>query len=211
MQKLNHYSVEEVIDTYQISRIKQMPALKEWLDAPPFALQPHETSLIESLTQELDDGQYAWNEEELKMLFISPVFRVSTLSTGQTLKTFFERSISGIVRDHKISVVVDCMVATASKSGRPQAPYFFLQEFKRTKSDTHDPEGQMLAAMILSQELNQDEKPLYGSWVQGAFWRFTALKGSEYSTSSAFDATKLQDLYQIVFILRKLKDLILAP
>jgi hypothetical protein len=101
------------------------------------------------------------------------------------------------------------MVASPKNSGRPNAPYFFLQEFKRSKADDNDPEGQMLAAMILAQELNKDGKPLYGCWLQGRIWYFTVLNGNEYCVSKLFDASDAEDLLRIVFILRKLKDLIL--
>jgi hypothetical protein len=67
----------------------------------------------------------------------------------------------------------------------------------------------MLAAMILSQELNKDNKPLYGCWLQGKNWNFTTLTDKNYCVSKQFDATEMEDLQQIVFILRKLKDLIL--
>jgi hypothetical protein len=67
----------------------------------------------------------------------------------------------------------------------------------------------MLAAMILAQELNQDGKPIYGCWLQGKVWNFTTLIGRDYCVSRLYDATNPEDLRQIVFILRKLKDLIL--
>ena len=66
--------------------------------------------------------------EELKINFIGAVFRIAQLNVKGGLKTFFERAISGIVQGKKISVIVDCMVASPRKSGNPQAPYFFLQE-----------------------------------------------------------------------------------
>lgn len=125
------------------------------------------------------------------------------------MQVFYERSMSGEVEGVKISVKVDGMVATPTNANRPKVPYFFLQEFKRSLGDDHDPEGQMLAAMILAQELNKDGKPLYGCWLQGKNWNFTTLIGRNYCVSKQFDATEIEDLHQIVFILRKLKDLIL--
>ena len=67
----------------------------------------------------------------------------------------------------------------------------------------------MLAAMILGQSLNNDEKPIYGCWLQGVAWRFTVLKNLDYSVSRSFDATNPDELIQIVFILRKLKKILL--
>jgi hypothetical protein len=96
-----------------------------------------------------------------------------------------------------------------TQSGRPKSPYFFMQDFKQSLGDGHDPEGQMLAAMILAQFLNQDDKPIYGCWIQGRFWYFTVLIGKDYCVSKPFNATEVDDLLQIVFILRHLKILIL--
>jgi hypothetical protein len=150
-----------------------------------------------------------WNEEELKINFISIVLFAAQLDEPKRINTYFERRLTGKVKDKPISVKVDCMLATPMKSGRPKSPYFFLQEYKRTKGDDHDPEGQMLAAMILGQDLNADSKPIYGSWVQGANWRFTVLKGTDYCVSKTYDATDAIELLEIVFILKRLKLLIL--
>lgn len=210
MERLNHYSIEEVIDTYQIIRIKNCSILQDWLNAPITTLKEHETELLNQLPLELDEWQYAWNEEELKMNFIAPLLRIANLNQKGVIGTFFERKIKGKVKEIAISVTCDCLVATPKLSGNPDLPYFFLQEYKRSKGDSHDPEGQMLAAMLLAQELNQDNKPIYGCWLQGKNWNFTVLHGLDYCVSQQFDATKQGELAQIVFVLRKLKALILA-
>jgi hypothetical protein len=101
------------------------------------------------------------------------------------------------------------MVATPTLSGLPKTPYFFLQEFKRSLGDDHDPEGQMLAAMILAQAMNNEGKYMYGCWIQGRIWQFTTLLDKNYCVSQAFDATNEADLTQIIFIMRQLKTLIL--
>ena len=67
----------------------------------------------------------------------------------------------------------------------------------------------MLAAMILAQEKNQDQNPVYGCWIQGRFWYFTTLIGKSYCVSNPFNATNAQDLLKITLILRKLKENIL--
>ena len=141
--------------------------------------------------------------------FISFVILFAQIEVPKVVNTYYERHFSGKVQQIPISLIVDFMIATPTFSGRPKLPYFFLQEFKRQLGDSHDPEGQMLAAMILAQDKNQDGKPLYGSWIQGRFWYFTTLIGKDYCVSKPFDATDPQALLQIVFILRRLKELIL--
>ena len=166
MEKVNHYSIDAVLDSYSIEVVSECEHLDNWLAAPPSELSTLDKLLLAELPEELRENERSWNEEELKINFIGAVFRIAQLNVKGVLKTFFERAISGTVQGKKISVVVDCMVASPRKSGNPQAPYFFLQEFKRSKGDRHDPEGQMLAAMILAQELNHDGLPLYGCWIK---------------------------------------------
>jgi hypothetical protein len=209
MEKLNHYSIEEVIDTYQIVKVKNCQVLQKWLNVLPEKLNDYEFNLLNQLAQEMDESQYAWNEEELKMNFIAPILRIANINQKGLIGTFFERKIKGVVMNIAISVICDCLVATPKLSGNPNLPYFFLQEFKRSKGDSHDPEGQMLAAMIVAQNQNHDAKPIYGSWIQGRFWYFTTLINQDYCVSKPFDATDPAILLQIVFILRHLKDLIL--
>ncbi len=209
-KKLNHYDVEEVLETFDIQLIDDCQILDAWVNATPSELMPIDKLLLDELPLELRQNERNWNEEELKMKFISPVFRVARLYERHKIDVFYERSMSGVVREVKISLILDCMVATPKNSGRPASPYFFLQEYKRSKGDSHDPEGQMLAAMILAQEMNHDGHPMYGCWLQGKNWYFTVLNGVEYCVSRQFDATQERDLLQIVFILRKLKALILA-
>ncbi len=208
-KKLNHYDVFEVIDTFEIDKIVNCQILKKWLDISQDKLSPLETELMELVRAKLEIKWDEWNEEELKMNFISFVLFLAHIDEPKRISTFYERRLSGIVNDIEISLVVDCMFASPTKSGQPKSPYFFMQEFKRSLGDSHDPEGQMLAAMILAQDKNADEKPLFGCWIQGKIWYFTILNGTEYCVSRTFDASNPNDIHQIVFILRKLKELIL--
>ena len=206
--KLNHYDVYEVIDTFNIEKNRNCEVLKNWLNSVD-ELTLIESEILEQARQRLEMKWDEWNEEELKMLFISIVFFVVQLDEPKKIGTFFERKFLGKVNNISISLVVDCMLASPSYSGQPKFPYFFLQEFKRSLGDSHDPEGQMLAAMILAQEVNKDGKPMYGCWIQGRFWYFTTLVNDKYCVSEPYNATNSDDLLQIVFVLRKLKNLIL--
>jgi hypothetical protein len=209
IEKINHYSFEEVVETYNIHPVLECTTLKDWVNAAPSEINAAHQYMLAELPAEYAANYIGWNEEELKMNMLSIIFKAANVNEKDVIKTFYERRLSGKVENHTISVIVDCMIATPTNAGRPKVPYFFLQEFKRTKGDAHDPEGQMLAAMLLAQELNNDGKPLFGCWLQGKNWNFTTLKGKDYCVSRQFDATQLADLHQIVFILRKLKTLIL--
>ncbi len=208
IEKLNHYDGFEVIERFNINKNRTCEQLKDWLNVNG-NFSAFELELIQKIQKELDLHGRAWNEEELKMNFISLVLFLADINVPEKVQVFYERRLSGIVNDIPISLVVDSMIATPTKAERPKNPYFFLQEFKRSLGDDHDPEGQMLAAMILAQELNQDKKPIYGCWLQGKVWNFTTLINREYCVSRLYDATDMEDLHQIILILRKLKDLIL--
>jgi glutathione peroxidase-family protein len=44
----------------------------------------------------------------------------------------------------------------------PKAPFFFLQEYKKEKGTADDVIGQLLSAMLVAQNINNNNKPLYG-------------------------------------------------
>jgi hypothetical protein len=208
VEKLNHYDGSEVLERFNIKKNMTCLTLKEWLTVQG-TLTSVELGILEDVRFDLEkDGRY-WNEEELKINFIAFVFYLAKINVTDKIKVFYERPLSGKVDNISISVKVDAMIASPTTANRPKMPYFFLQEFKRSLGDDHDPEGQMLAAMILAQELNHDDKSIYGCWLQGKFWNFTTLIGRDYCVSKTYDATDMEDLHQIIFILRKLKELIL--
>jgi hypothetical protein len=208
-EKVDHYDVNEVIDRFNIEKRFNFSILDAWANTPLLSLKAAYEEVLEEVRQHLLLKWDEWNEEELKINFISFVLRFAQIDEPKRIALYFERRLAGKVNDIPIAVKVDCMLATPMKSGRPKVPYFCMQEYKRSKGDSHDPEGQMLAAMILAQSLNTDGKPLYGCWVQGKFWHFTVLLGTDYAVSRSFDATVATQLLQIVSILNKLKQLVL--
>lgn len=199
---------DTLLDTFQLVRTQDCVVLAEWLSASG-ELNDFEQQLLTVITQRALFRMGGWNEEELKMKFISHLFLIANIEEENRIATFFERSLSAVIEGHKLTVICDCLVATPKGYTTPKAPYFFLQEYKKQKGDSNDPEGQMLAAMLIAQYQNNDNKPLYGAWLVGSIWNFTVLNGKNYCTSLAFDANNHDDLQQIVFILKKLKELIL--
>lgn len=204
------YDVDNLAEAFDIQAVDECQELNAWLNATAMLLA-NELETIETLRQKLIKSGGSWNEEELKIQFIGVLLFIADIDEDKKIKTFFERPLSAIVRSIHLSVIADCVIASPKGlGGSPRSPYFFLQEYKKSKGDKIDPEGQMLTAMIIAQEINQDQQPLYGCWIVGSNWHFTVLNGTDYCVSRQFDATQEQDLLQIVFILRKLKELILA-
>jgi len=200
---------DAVINTFGIRLERQCEHLSYWLAAND-TLDDFEQQVLEKALDRYFRLAASWNDEELKMHFISPIIAIADTNIEFVCKTYFERPLSGTLRGYHLNVIADCMVAQPKLAGDPDRPFFFLQEYKQSQRfGKTDPEGQMLAAMLLAQETNADGKPLYGCYVIEKNWYFTTLLGVSYCRSRQFDSTRMADLIQIVFILRKLKELIL--
>ena len=196
-------------ETYNIQRLGICKHLNEWLSGE-YELSSFEKALFDNTFSKNKDDINYFNEEELKMHLISPLFIIADINIDKKVKTFYERPLKAVIKDYSLSVICDCMIATPLPFNKPKRPYFFLQEYKKGKGDDKDPEAQMLAAMLISQHLNDDGLPLYGGYIIGSHWYFTTLVGQEYCSSRDFDADDEKDLLQIAYILKKLKELILT-
>ncbi len=184
-------------------------SLHSWLQAPTEKIDEYAEKTLQKLEKNLSKYIDSWFEEDLKMKFLSFIFFLSEITEDQKIDTFFEKIIKTDVKNVQISVVVDCMISSVLGLAAPKKPYFFMQEFKKSKGDSQDAEGQMLAAMIAAQYINNNEKPLYGAYVIGDRWYFTILEGSNYAKTQALSLTKPTELRQIILTLRELKKIIL--
>lgn len=202
------FDLSEIADVFQLVKQGSCEHLTEWLDADG-TLAADELSLFDSIYADIvEDGDY-WNEEELKMQAVAFLMHLAHLKEKGLIKIFYERPLSAVLNGYRLSVVTDCMVAAPRPFNSPRNPYFFLQEFKRGKGEKTDPEAQMLVAMLIAQHSNADQKPLYGGYLVGSTWVFTTLYERNYCVSRKFDLLDRTDLLQVVFMLRKLKTLIL--
>jgi hypothetical protein len=173
-------------------------------------LEDFQLKAIERLSKNYEREGDSWNEEELKVRFIALVIEIVNIDEEGKIKLFLERNISAEVGDYQISVNVDLMFAGQIGRNTPSHPYFFLQELKKGKKSTNDPEGKMLAAMIASQSINNDNKPIYGAYQVGRNWIFGILFENEYHISRQFDVSNPIDLKSSIFNLKRIKDLVLA-
>jgi transcriptional antiterminator len=197
-----------LIGTYQLKTVFKSKALDNWLSAS-YELNKFQLEWIERLSTNYKREGDSWNEEELKVRFIALILEIVNIDEEGKIKTFLERSITTEVGNFLISVNVDLMFAGQIGRNTPNHPYFFLQELKKGKKSTNDPEGQMLAAMIASQKINNDGEPVYGAYQVGRNWIFTILIEQEYHISPQFDVANPEELKAIIFILKKVKDLVL--
>ena len=208
MQKKLSYDVDEIISVFDLQIGTNCSHLNNWISAT-YTLSDYEQQQLNDLFDEIGDLVDYMNEEELKIRFVGSLFRIAKVDVKAKLRLFYERPLSAELKGYPLSVICDCMVATPKGYNTPQNPFFFLQEFKKKRGEKNDPEGQMLTAMLIAQHINNDEKPIYGGYLFGSSWRFTTLNGTEYCQSRNFDTTRKEDTLQIVFLLKKLKDLVM--
>lgn len=184
---------------------KPTPLLIEWLDVTG-SLNESEMFLLNQVHAKLIRHMNHWNEEELKMQFISMITLLAYFD--DPINTYYDREISETIDGIFLSSKADMMLSKGIGE-LIEAPYFFLHEYKREKKYSGDPIGQMLGGMLIGQALNNNEKPIYGCYVQGRYWYFSILEGKKYVISKGFDASEMDEAKLIIYILRKLKTIIL--
>ena len=66
----------------------------------------------------------------------------------------------------------------------------------------------LVAAFLIAQVSNNNNRPLYGVDIMGANWRFVTMEGKDYCISKAFDSVDKEDLLTIIAVLRKFKHIL---
>ena len=197
----NEWTTQQLKRTFNLTTLDNCPQLEAWLNKP-YQTSKKEQDFAEGLRKLAIKKVAFWNEEELKLHFLFPLLSSINYNT-LTYSAFAERTISVDIDAYRMNGKVDLMVASGEYE--PINPYFFFHEYKREKGGADDPIGQLLAAMLVGQTLNDDGKPIYGSYVIGRNWFFVVLQGKEYCISEEFVSTRQQDLMQIVSALNNIK------
>lgn len=201
MKEFSKWGIEEVEEIFQLTPIQQSRQLTAWQTAE-IEITPQEEKELLTLGSRLREHVHDWNEEELKIYFIGSLLNLINY-LHKEYQAFFERRLSVKIDHERLSGVVDCIIATGRRS--PKRPYFCLHEYKPERHKASDPWGQVLAAMVAAQKLNQDDKPVYGAYVMGRNWYFVVLHDSTHAVSLAYDATKENELRQIFKMLKYIK------
>ncbi|MCK5535297.1 MAG: hypothetical protein KAI79_00645 [Bacteroidales bacterium] len=141
----------------------------------------------------------SYNEEELKVKFISPILNlVKFTNVEYEIRDFYEAKITYKTDKFVLTGTTDFLVAKGLEYSKK--PYFFIQEFKKSiKND--DPRPQLLAELISAVELN-DFQAIKGAFIIGENWTFVILNKLDnnkyqYFNSHTLNATKVNDLTQI--------------
>jgi hypothetical protein len=201
------FDLQKIVMTFDLSYNENCDILANWLNAS-YSLDATEFSILKKLHHTTQTAGIHMNEEELKAKVIALVFLLADIEVSKKIMVFYERPLSGKINDFPLSVICDCLVASPVINA-PQKPYFFLQELKKNKGEKKDPEAQMLIAMLLAQQINNDAKPVYGSFLLGTNWHFTTLVNNDYCVSRNYDLTKEDELLAIIYALKNLKELII--
>ena len=201
------FDLVKIMTTFELNDAQECIDLADWLNAT-FVMNALEEQILNDIYADiLISGEYM-NEEELKARVVALIFYAAKIDVPNKIRVFYERPLSATIQNHNLAVISDCMVASPLKS-MPVKPYFFLQEFKKAKGEKKDPEAQMLVAMLIAQEQNADEKPIFGGYMIGTGFHFSTLVEKNYCVSQKLEATRHEDLIRIVFVLRQLKTIIL--
>jgi hypothetical protein len=193
------WEYEEVESLFNLKRVKNLPFLVEWLNAP-VTISESIKSFLRIIQERLIDNADAWNEDEFKMFFIAPLLSQMPLEIDD-FKPFTQRTLSAKFPelDLEVSGKVEFVIARGKQ--RPKQPYFFLHEYKQERRRENDPLGQLLISMVAARQNNEKKTPLFGCFVVGRDWFFVVLDEKTYAVSLACDATKDHELYQIVAML----------
>jgi hypothetical protein len=193
--------IDETFGTYQVF---ESQLLDSWLSFQ-CEIEDSDKKTIAKLQKPLIKGSIGWNEFELENKFISPIFMLAELD-GDNFGYFLERELKGIIDDYELSGKVDGMIAMGVRS--PKKPYFCLNEYKRQTDPDGEPQGQALIAMLIAQQENTVEMPIYGCYIIGRDWFFMVLEGKKYAVSKTFKADD-EEVYEILRILKGLREIVM--
>lgn len=192
------WKFEEVELTFGIEQVFEHPVLSDWLATREVPSEEHSRT-IEHLRNKLSRSINTYNEEELKVFFIGPLFSLISFEE-HGMRPFMDRPFSFEYGQDEAgnSLVAAGRIDWLLAKGRqdPREPRVFLHEYKREVEASGDPLGQLLIAMVGARQQNAESFPLYGCYVLGRNWFFVVYDEEQYAVSQAFDATQ-EDIFQI--------------
>jgi hypothetical protein len=194
---------EKVNDTFGLTEAATHPFLEK-LKTIKFPQNHEHEDKIEALRVFALKYIESWSTNDHKFMFISPFLGLVDF-VSDNYKVFMQRPLSvKYDNDTKITEgLVEFMLAKGIQI--PRQPHFFLHEYKPEKRRDNDPLGQLLIAMVAAQKLNQDDKPIYGIYVNGRNWFIVILDDKTYSVSNPYVATD-KDIFDLFAVLLYFKD-----
>jgi hypothetical protein len=196
----------ELIKSFKLKCITSVstPLMQEWLDVQPPAFDIFEQYIFDKTLLKGQRSIRGWNEEDLKMKFLSPILELGQITDDDIAMSYFDKIISANIDGIKLIVKSDFMLAKGILDVW-ETPFFHFQEYKPYKNPSGDSMAQLLEAFLIAQELNQNGKPMYGVDIMGANWQFVIMEGREYCIAKPFSAIDKDDLLTIIAMLRKFR------
>ena len=95
------WSEGELIRTFNLNRIinNQTPVMQEWLDVQLPELNLGEQYMFDEDLTNAQKYITGWNEEDLKMKFISNIVKLGYLRDGDNVMGYFDKIISATIED----------------------------------------------------------------------------------------------------------------
>lgn len=216
-KKFSDWTEQELRYQIGLKQVKSSPILEEWVTAKVVHLTEEETNQLNKLCKRANTFVVGWNEAELRDQFISPLLSIIDFSDERLeFSAFAERHIEAFYKKYRLHGKVDWM--TAQGVFDPVTPFFFLHEYKAEKGKDKDPRGQLLASMFSAYIAHQKapnpdsfvpypnhfykDIPIYGAYIIGRLWFFVTLNKTKYTFSQAFSVTDINELTQILKILK---------
>lgn len=195
---------EELIQIFDLEKVKNLNSLLKLISVNGKVETEIQKGLLK-LNNLLLEHFLDWNEDELKMQFISPLLYLVDYNDSDRYQPFSQRILQMQNDNIELSGVVDWLLASGKQI--PKEPFFFLHEYKREKGSTNDPLGQLLAAMLTAQFHNKDSnRILYGCYIIGKDWYFVSLEGKKFQTTLPYNTTDYQTLEKVFQILLNIKN-----
>ena len=192
--KMTFNQLETLVDIKQ-KKVNQQ--FKQWFNAD-ITLDKDIIYFLRDLIEKEKHYLKVYNEEDLKINFITPILNKVDFKISDNIRAFYEEKIVYKTDKFIFSGTTDFLVSKGFR--KPKKPYFFIQEFKKGQANAF-PEPQLLAELIAAIELNNDSE-MKGAYIVGAIWNFVILEKLDthkyqYVVSENFDSTKLEDLKSI--------------
>jgi hypothetical protein len=201
MSNFRDWTSTKLEKRFGLKRQLDSQILTNWLNST-CDLSDFELASLSHLQQLLKKNADAWNEQELSLHFIGPIFSLVDFTEFGKFNLFAARNLSAVVDNEEMTGMPDGLIASGWLE--PEIPYFCLHEYKKEIDPSGDPVSQCLAAMLVALTLNANEKHIYGCVVIGRNWRFLLLEGSKYAISDVYVSTQ-DDIKDILRILKTLK------
>lgn len=191
--------IKDLENLFDLKIIFEHEDFNDWFNYD-ISLKDEDIIFLKTLLEQEKNLLRHYNEEDLKIHFISPILnRINFKSYEDEVRDFYEEFLIYETNDFILKGITDFLVAKGLKS--PKTPYFFIQEFKKNAGYS-DPEPQLLAELISAVELNKYNH-IKGAFIIGENWIFVILNRLaehkyHYSLSRTFNASNINDL-QIIY------------